>query len=118
MHNAARLAKVSKLLRIPLIATQYASFGPIAQKITENHDETLKKVYSKKTFSVTGESFISKHLKSLKRNTAVVYGIDTVVCILQTCKDLLDLDYKVFVVVDAVSSFQVEERNTGLQMIR
>ena len=37
---------------------------------------------------------------------------------MQTCKDLLDLGYVVVVVIDAVSSFRMQERNTGLVMLR
>ena len=48
----------------------------------------------------------------------MVYGFDTVECIVQTCKDLIDLGYVVVVVIDAVSSFRMQERNTGLVMLR
>ena len=54
------------------------------------------------------------HVESLERRIAVLYGLDTVVCMLQTTKHLIDAGYDVFVVVDATSSFLVEERNTGL----
>ena len=92
-------------MKIPIIATQFASFGPIARQLVDNHDAKLTRVFVKKTFSVFGESFICQHLKTLKRVVAVVYGFDTVECIIQTCKDLVDLGYRVIVMIDAVSSF-------------
>ena len=61
-----------------------------------------------------GDQSVSAHLESLSKVTAVLYGLDTVVCMLQTTKHLIDAGYDVFVVVDATSSFLVEERNTGL----
>ena len=120
MHNAARLAKVSKLLKIPQIAAQAMHVGPIAPDVSSERDQTISKTYTKGTFSMIGEGCIARHLKTLKRKIAVLYGVDTstsIVLILQTCKDVLDLGYRVFIVVDATSSFIVEERNTGLQML-
>ena len=117
MHNAARLAKVSKLLKIPQIAAQAMHVGPIAPEVSRERDQTISKTYTKGTFSMIGEGCIARHLKTLKRKIAVLYGVDTSTSILQTCKDVLDLGYRVFIVVDATSSFIVEERNTGLQML-
>ena len=82
VHNAARLAKLSQIMQIPIIATQFTSFGPLARPVVESHDSSLTRVFVKKTFSVFGDNHTIKHLKSLKRRSAVVYGFDTVECII------------------------------------
>ena len=38
-HNAARLAKVSKILDIPVIATAQVNFGKISPVITKDHHD-------------------------------------------------------------------------------
>ena len=118
VHQSAKLGKLSNILGIPLVATQQVNFGPIDQLCLDSHNETLTKVFEKNAFSMTGDEATMNHIKSLKRSIAVLYGTVTEACILQTSKGLLDAGYTVFLVVDAVSSFQVEERNTGLQMLR
>ena len=65
----------------------------------------MTKVFEKSAFSMTGDEATLNHIKSLNRSIAVLYGMVTEACILQTSKDLLDAGYTVFIVVDAVSSF-------------
>ena len=40
----------------------------------------------------------------IDRKNVILAGIETHVCIQQTCLDLLKMDYNVFVIADAVSS--------------
>jgi len=44
-------------------------------------------------------------------------GIETHVCVYQTCRDLLDQHYSVHVVADAVSSRSVDNKQLGIQMM-
>lgn len=62
---------------------------------------------------------VSDHLKGLEgiygsRNQAVLYGAETHICIRQTCLDLLERNFTVFIVVDATTSMTPYDRNVGL----
>jgi nicotinamidase-related amidase len=43
-------------------------------------------------------------------DTAIICGIETHVCVLQTAIDLLSKDYRVYIVADAVSSRSLTDR--------
>lgn len=58
----------------------------------------------KQSFSCLAESSFATHLAQLNKSQVILIGIETHVCILQTALDLIDRDYEVFVVVDAVSA--------------
>ena len=55
------------------------------------------------------------HLKSLKRDQVVLYGIEAHVCMRQTCFDLLENDFGVHLVVDTCSSMNLHDRNIGIK---
>ncbi len=59
-----------------------------------------------------------KYLKNHKeRDTVILTGIEAHVCLQQTALDLLDKNYKVFVVSDAVSSQRKLDRDYALKRI-
>mmetsp|Transcript_34811 Transcript_34811/g.25982 ORF Transcript_34811/g.25982 Transcript_34811/m.25982 type:complete len:113 (-) Transcript_34811:28-366(-) len=64
------------------------------------------------------EPGVIKHLKSCPQKKVVLYGLETHVCVRQTCFDLLQHDYEVHVVVDAVSSMQYHDRFVGIEAMR
>ena len=49
---------------------------------------------------------------------AVLYGCETHICVKQTALDLLATGYSVHVVVDAVTSMGVADRNVGLAALQ
>ena len=51
-------------------------------------------------------------------NTAVIFGLETHVCVQQTCLDLLEKGYEVHVVADGCSSQRQFDRNTALERLR
>lgn len=56
-----------------------------------------------------------KELKKLNRQTMLVAGIETHVCVYQTAADLVDLNYDVQIVADAVTSRTAENKQIGLE---
>lgn len=64
------------------------------------------------------EKPVKEKLESLNRRKVVLYGIEGHVCVKQTCFDLLEGDYDVTLVVDAISSIGYHDRNIGIEAMR
>ncbi len=52
------------------------------------------------------------------RKSAILYGVEAQVCIRQTALDLLELNYDVHLVIDAVSSMNHHDRNIAIESLR
>ena len=52
------------------------------------------------------------------RNKIVLYGCEAHVCVKQTCFDLLEKNYDVTLVVDAISSMGYHDRTVGIEAMR
>eukprot|EP00354_Favella_ehrenbergii_P000989 CAMPEP_0170468820 /NCGR_PEP_ID=MMETSP0123-20130129/11858_1 /TAXON_ID=182087 /ORGANISM="Favella ehrenbergii, Strain Fehren 1" /LENGTH=74 /DNA_ID=CAMNT_0010735487 /DNA_START=195 /DNA_END=419 /DNA_ORIENTATION=+ len=61
---------------------------------------------------------VDAHFRELGRDTVVLYGCEAHICMKQTALDLMARDINVFVVVDACTSMQVQDRNVGIAAMR
>ena len=112
--NAARFAQVAELLEIPVIASAHTKFGPIDESVSSKHYSGVTVFTEKRMFSMLDDR-VRDHLQTLGgRRTVVLYGCEVHICIKQTAFDLLELGYTVFLVVDAVTSMKISDRNVGL----
>jgi nicotinamidase-related amidase len=118
VQNTVRLIKGSAILGIPIFATeQYRKgLGTTVPEVAA----ALGKVapVEKLAFSACGATDLSAGLKAKKITNVILCGIETHVCVCQTCLDLLDASYAVFVVADAVSSRTPENHRIGLERMR
>jgi nicotinamidase-related amidase len=89
-------------LTVPEIAAAIAGFAP-----TE-----------KLTFSACGAPGLTAALKEKAITDVILCGMETQVCIWQTCLDLLESGSRVFVVADAVSSRTADNYRIGLERMR
>jgi len=48
------------------------------------------------------------------RRQVVIYGIETHICVLQTCLDLIKHGYSVWVIIDGTSSRKSLDREVGI----
>ena len=104
-HNIEILIKGAKILDIPILWCQQnpKALGPTIPRLAEllTDDEPVNKF----SFSCCGDEKFNEKLKALGRVKQVILcGIETHVCIYQSAMDLLDKDYDVHVIADAVSS--------------
>ncbi|MDO8281468.1 MAG: hydrolase [Thermodesulfovibrionia bacterium] len=118
VNNCLHLIEAAKLLNIPIIVTeQYPKgLGHTVNEIKEALPlyEPLEKV----TFDCCkGDGFLKK-LTSLKRKQIILTGMETHVCVLQTCLSLLKEKYAVHLVSDAVCSRKKDDYVTGKELMR
>lgn len=114
IKNSACLLKVFEMYGIKKIATeQYPKgLGQSVDEIKENLDD--EHIFSKTSFdAITDE--VSSYLKENKITNVILTGAETHICVYQTVRRLLFEGYKVFVVEDAVSSFNKEQKDLGLK---
>ena len=88
---------------IPVITTAQVNFGPISTEVSSKHFEGVRVFEGKQQFSMLTDE-VDAHFRSLARNTVVIYGCETHICVKQTALDLIARDCNVFLVVDACTS--------------
>ncbi|MCA1927402.1 MAG: isochorismatase family protein [Calditerrivibrio sp.] len=113
LQNMIRIAKAAKILRIPYYITQQYTkgLGGTVDELTAILGDSF---YEKISFSCCRDSEFTECL-DLNTPNILVMGMETHVCVLQTVLDLLDSNYRVFVVADAVMSRTKENWKIGLK---
>lgn len=116
--NCLHLIEASKLLDIPVIITeQYPKgLGPTVHEIKEAIASyaPLEKI----TFDCCREPTFTSQIKATGRKKIILAGMETHICVLQTCIGLLKEQYDLHVVNDAVCSRTKENYGTGIEMMR
>jgi nicotinamidase-related amidase len=115
--NISKLLRSCKLLGVPVIYTeQYPKgLGHTVEPLKELLGE--EQPFEKLSFSCCGSEEFMRRLRSLGRNDILVVGMETHVCVYQTCIELLEFGYNVHLVTDAVSSRSRENRRLGIHCI-
>lgn len=72
----------------------------------------------KVAFSACGAEGLIARLQAASVSDIILCGVETHVCVSQTSLDLLDADYRVFVVEDAISSRTRENHSMGVERMR
>lgn len=113
--NIIRLVKGAQILELPILWAEQnpAGLGPTVPEIAELLPN--QNPLSKLSFSCCGNAAFIKELETLNRQNMLVAGIEAHVCVYQTAADLVDLNYDVQVVADAVASRTAENKQIGLE---
>lgn len=103
-RRAGRLIQGANVLGVPVLITeQYPKgLGRTVSSIAKQLDAAVC-TDEKTRFSACSESVV-RLLEKFETKSIVVAGIETHVCVMQTCLDLLERGYTVALCVDAVSS--------------
>lgn len=107
VRNIAFLVDAAHLLNMPVLATeQYPKgLGPTVPELAQRLPERPDKV----AFSCCAIPEVIEKFRSTSRPKVVLAGIESHVCVQQTALDLLALDFRVYIAVDAVASrFQID----------
>jgi nicotinamidase-related amidase len=114
VKNGVILIETAKSCQIPIIVSeQYPKgLGPTIADAAQ-HLEGIDR-HEKLFFSCYRDEGIRKAIRSTGRKTAVIIGIETHVCVMQTALDLLGDGYRVVIASNAVCSRRVHDRVTSL----
>lgn len=114
-ENTIKLVKGCKVLGVPQLVTQQYTkgLGPTVFGIDEALGEY--ECIEKTSFSAMGEPDFVDALEKTGRNTVILAGIESHVCVQQTALDLLEKGYGVFLIVDCVSSRSSYDKKYALK---
>src|SRR5581483_847261 len=117
VRNTKLLIQLANLLNLPMVATtQYSrGLGATVPEIASLLDGVA--IYDKLEFSCFGSEQFCGEMKSLpgQRNTLLVCGMETHICVMQTALAALNRGYLVHVAADAVGSRAEPNWRIGLR---
>jgi nicotinamidase-related amidase len=115
VRNIAFLIDGARLLDVPVAATeQYPKgLGPTVPELAQRLPERPDKV----AFSSCAVPSVVEGFRRQGRSRIVLMGIESHVCVLNTALDLLALDYRVYLVVDALGSRFAIDHETALRRL-
>lgn len=116
--NNLHLIELAKMLGMPVVVTeQYPKgLGVTASEIRE----ALPSYHpvEKTTFDCCGQPAFLQELKAHNKGTVILMGMETHICVLQTCIGLLKGGLNVHLVQDAVCSRTKDNWKMGVQFMR
>jgi nicotinamidase-related amidase len=115
VRNIAFLIDAARSLQMPVAATeQYPKgLGPTVPELARRLPERP----SKTAFSSCAVPSVVEGFRGAARPKVVLAGIETHVCVLHTALDLLALDFRVYVPVDAVASRYAVDHEAALRRL-
>ncbi len=113
--NIVKLLKFSKIVNIPVILTEQENLGDTALEI-RNEIADLQPIRKLCFSCFSSEEFVNQ-LEQVGRNTLIITGMETHICVAQTALHALP-KHCVHVVSDAVSSRFVINWTVGLDRLR
>ena len=118
VNNCLHLIEIAKIMNIPLVVTeQYPKgLGRTLEEIRKALPDY--KPIEKLTFSCCDEQAFLNEIKTLNKKTVILAGMETHVCVLQTCIGLVRDGYNVHLVRDAICSRTKENWDTGIEFMR
>jgi hypothetical protein len=108
------LIDAANLLGLPYMSTsQYRQgLGEITESLARKMHTPI---HDKTSFSCTADPTISAQLNQTGRDVLVLSGVETHICVMQTCLDLLGKGFQVAVVADAIGSRNKLDHDLGLK---
>lgn len=116
--NLQTLIQGLNVLEVPMIVTQQYTKGlkPTIESVAKAVGEFEH--IEKMSFSCCDEPKFDEALALTGMKNVLLFGIETHVCVLQTCIDLLNRGYRPIVVEDCVSSRNSNDKNMAIERMR
>lgn len=113
--NLQKLVKGLQILNVPIITVEQYPQG-LGHTITEIKElsESWNPIEKNCFNCCQNEEFIER-IKEYNRGTILLAGIEAHICVYQTAIDLMDMGYRVEIVLDAVSSRTEANKNVGIE---
>lgn len=107
-----------RLLGLEIILTQQYTRG-LGSTLPEIYDALGSDTYiEKRSFSCCDEPEVMKLIADRQKELILVAGIETHVCVLQTCVDLKSAGFQPVLIVDATSSRNATDHEMALVRLR
>ena len=119
LSNSVKLLRAAEVLSLPALYTEQYPKG-----IGKTVDELLNVLpqgtcrTEKTAFSCCDEPGFIEAFREFKRPTAVIFGIETHICILSTVIDLIHMGHNVVLAADACGSRNPDNHALALEAIR
>ncbi len=116
-HNL-HLIELAKMIDMPVMVTEQYPKG-LGTTVTELREAIPSyRPVEKMTFDCCGQPLFLEELRERKRKNVVLTGMETHICVLQTCIGLLRGGLNVHLVQDAVCSRTKDNWKTGVEFMR
>ena len=112
VENALKLVRFANIVGLPVLVTEQEKLGPTVESLASEIKD-LKPIMKLEFDAYQVPEFI-KALADLDRETVIVAGIESHICVTQTTLSLLPF-FKVHVIADAVSSRTSENKEIALR---
>ena len=118
LRNLTILIKGFQLFKFPMIITEQVpdKLGNTIEEIAALLDKVDPIV--KSSFSCIGDPKFLERIDTINADEIVLAGIESHVCVYQTSRDLLEQGKRVEVVVDGISSRNVNNHNTAVARMK
>ncbi|HSQ77415.1 MAG TPA: hydrolase [Nitrospirota bacterium] len=118
VRNNLHLIELAKMISMPVMVTEQYPRG-LGPTVAEIRDALpFYRPIEKMTFDCCGQPPFLEELKEHNKRNVVLTGMETHICVLQTCIGLLKGGINVHVVQDAVCSRTKENWKTGVEFMR
>jgi nicotinamidase-related amidase len=118
VENSVKLIHLARLFNLPVIVTEHypRMMGSTLPEIKEAL-HTYNPI-EKMDFNCCAVEHFNNRLESADLETILLTGVETHICIFQTCMNLLEKGYNVHVPQDAVDSRTEENWHVGLELMK
>jgi isochorismate hydrolase len=110
--NALKLIRFANIAGLPVLVTEQEKLGPTVEALASEIKDFSP--IMKLDFDAYQVPDFMKSLANMDRETVVICGIESHICVTQTALSLLPF-FKVHVIADAVSSRTAENKRIALQ---
>lgn len=118
VRNNLHLVELAKMIRLPVMVTEQYPKG-LGATVPEIREALPSyRPVEKMTFDCCGQPAFLEELKGHQKKNVVLTGMETHICVLQTCIGLLKGGINVHVVQDAICSRTKENWKTGMEFMR
>ncbi len=113
-ESTRKLIQGAKVFSLPIIVTEQIpeKLGPTIPEVAELLEGITR--IPKETFSCCDNAAFMEAFNKANRKQILLCGIESHICVYQTALDLLNMEYEVHIVADAVSSRTAKNREIGI----